>query len=171
MPTPQDLKMRIPNVLVLLTSCLLLSADVTADYADGYVAYETGDYETALREWRALAEQGHALAQFSLGFMYDEGEGVLQDDKEAAKWYTKAAEQGQATAQYNLALMYDKGEGVLQDYKEAVKWYTKAAEQGDVDAQFMLALMYDNGEGVLQDYKEAVKWYTKAESKVCQSTK
>ena len=72
-PTPQDLKMRIPNVVVLLTSCLLLSADAMADFDDGCVAYETGDCETALREWRALAEQGNADAQFNVALIYELG--------------------------------------------------------------------------------------------------
>jgi len=65
--------MKIPNVLVLLASCLLLSADVTADFNDGQAAYLAGDYETALREFKASAEQGHAIAQFNAAFMYDLG--------------------------------------------------------------------------------------------------
>ena len=71
---PQDLKMRIPNVLVLLTSCLLLSADVTADFDDGVAAFETGDYETALREFKASAEQSDAVAQFNVAGVCDKGE-------------------------------------------------------------------------------------------------
>lgn len=55
-------------------------------------------YATALREFRLLAEQGDANAQYNLGTMYDNGEGVREDDEEAAKWYRKAAEQGDATA-------------------------------------------------------------------------
>ena len=50
--------------------------------------------------------------------MYDNGKGVLQDYKEAVKWYTKAAEQGHANAQSNLGVKYDNGEGVLQDFKK-----------------------------------------------------
>ena len=57
------------------------------------------------------AEQGHAQAQFNLGAMYATGEGVLQDDAEAVKWYRMAAEQGHAMAQSNLGVMYDKGQG------------------------------------------------------------
>ena len=53
--------------------------------------------------------------------MYDNGRGVLQNHKEAVKWYRKAADQGIANAQSNLGLMYDKGKGVPQDYAEAVK--------------------------------------------------
>ena len=99
------------------------------------------------------------IAQFSLGVMYDNGEGVPQDNAEAVKWYRLAAEQGDADAQFNLGRMYDNGEGVPQDYAEAVKWYRLAAEQGDADAQFNLGLMYEKARVVPQDYAEAVKWY------------
>ena len=77
-------------------------------------------------------------AQYNLGLMYDNGQGVPQDYKQAVKWYTKAAEQGDANAQYSLGYMYANGQGVPQDYKQAVMWFTKAAEQGDADAQYNL---------------------------------
>jgi len=48
--------------------------------------------------------------------MYDKGQGVPQDYKEAVRLYRLSAEQGIAQAQYNLGLMYDKGQGVPQDY-------------------------------------------------------
>ena len=51
--------------------------------------------------------------------MYDKGQGVPQDDKEAVKWYRLAAEQGDAYAQSNLGVTYEKGQGVPQDHKEA----------------------------------------------------
>ena len=49
--------------------------------------------------------------------MYDKGEGVPQDYKEATKWYRLAAEQGDASAQTKLGYMYDHGQGVLLLYK------------------------------------------------------
>jgi hypothetical protein len=94
--------------------------------------------------------------------MYEKGQGIEEDYKQAIKWYIKSAEQGYAMAQFNLGAMYDKGEGVTQDYKEALKWYMKAAEQGDADAQCNLGVKYSKDEGVTQDYKEAFKWYMKA---------
>ena len=54
-------------------------------------AYELGDYATALREWRPLAKQGNASAQFLLGYMYYNGYGVPQDYSTAHKWYSLAA--------------------------------------------------------------------------------
>ena len=107
---------------------------------------------------RQAAEQGDAEAQNKLGFMYDEGEGVPEDDREAVKWYRKAAEQGYAKAQYNLGIMYGKGEGVEEDDREAVKWYRKAPEQGIAKAQYNLGVMYGKGEGVEEDYVKAYAW-------------
>ena len=126
---------------------------------DPITAAQSGDYATALRKWRPLAEQGNARAQTMLGVMYHNGKGVPQNYKTAVKWYTLAADQGIANAQNNLGGMYDNGRGVPQDYKTAVKWYSLSAEQGYANAQNNLGLMYDNGRGVLQDYKTAVKWW------------
>ena len=94
------------------------------------------------------AEQGDAVAQFNLGVMYANGEGVPEDDVEAVRWYRMAAEQGLAMAQSNLGAVYANGEGVPEDDAEAVRWYRKAAEQGIAVAQFNLGAVYANGDGV-----------------------
>jgi len=73
-------------------------------------------------------------AQFSLGFMNDEGLGVTRDYKAAVKWYKLAAEQGDADAQYNLGVMYSSGKGVIQNYTLAHMWWNISASQGDKDA-------------------------------------
>ncbi len=101
-----------------------------ADFNAGVAAYKKGDYATALREWRPLAKQGDAKAQYNLGLMYGNGEGVPQDYARAVKWYRMAApEQGNAGAQNNLGVMYDKGLGVPQDYAQAHMWYNLAASR------------------------------------------
>ncbi|MCH8039374.1 MAG: sel1 repeat family protein, partial [Nitrospinae bacterium] len=66
---------------------LMLATPVLAGFQEGVDAYERGDYATALKEFRPLADQGDALAQFNLGIMYYKGQGVPQDYQEAAKWY------------------------------------------------------------------------------------
>lgn len=108
------------------------------------------------------AEQGDASAQFNLGVMYDNGEGVPQDHQQAVAWYRKAAEQGYASAQFNLGNMYLNGRGVPQDHQQAVIWYRKAAEQGEASAQYNLGHMYANGEGVPQNYSLAYTWVSVA---------
>ena len=97
------------------------SNDFDDDFEYAVDAYEREDYETSYKLFLPLAEQGDAEAQHNLGVMYDKGQGVPQDDKEAVKWYRLAAEQEHADAQYNLGLMYDKGIGVHQDFNEAVR--------------------------------------------------
>ena len=56
------------------------------------------DDTEAVRWYRLGAEQGYASAQYNLGLMYDNGEGVPRDDAEAVRWYRLGAEQGYAGA-------------------------------------------------------------------------
>jgi len=57
------------------------------------------DHAEAARWYRKAAEQGDAGAQYNLGVMYKNGQGVKQDHAEAVRWLRKAAEQGHANAQ------------------------------------------------------------------------
>ena len=107
---------------------------VAQDFEKGLTAYQAGDYETALKEWQPLADQGDAQAQYNLALMYDTGEGVAKDYAEAARWYRLAAEQGDASAQYNLARKYFVGEGVLKDPTSAHMWLNIASANGDESA-------------------------------------
>ncbi len=167
MTTP---KAKLAGLALIAALCagftLGLTAPAWAGFDVGVAAYDRGDYATALREWRPLAEQGDAEAQNSLGYMYSHGEGVTQDHAEAAKWYRKAAEQGLALAQYNLGLAYDNGQGIPQDYAEAMKWFRKAAEQGYAKAQYSLGVIYGYGEGTPQDYAHAYMWFKLAVSRL-----
>jgi len=149
-----------PTALLMLV--VLAGAAVAQPIEDAIAAYERGDYATAYRLLRPLADQGDALAQTNLGFMNANGRGVPQDYSKALEWFGKAADQGFAIAQPKLRVMYYMGLGVPQDYAEAAKWYRKAADQGNGAALFGLGEMYDNGRGMPQDYAEAAKWYRKA---------
>ena len=155
--------MRLLKLLLVLFVCAAGPA-VAGPFEDGAAAHGKGDYATALRLWRPLAEQGNASAQHNLGVMYKEGNGVTQDYVAAMAWYEKAANQGKAQAQTSLGLMYFNGEGVPKNYAVAVAWFRKAAEQGDARAQDNLGRMYFNGQGVPQDYVQAHKWYNLAAS-------
>ncbi len=101
-----------------------------SSYQKGFGAYERGNYDTALKEWRPLAKQGLSQAQYNLGLMYAEGEGVAQDYQEAVRWYRLAAEQGNEAAQGKLGTMYYLGQGVPKDYVLAHMWVNLAAAQG-----------------------------------------
>ncbi len=106
-----------------------LATPSQADFQAGVAAYSRGDFATALQEFKPLAEQGDARAQYLLGVMHHKGWGIPQNDAEAAKWTRLAAEQELAEAQNNLGFMYGTGRGVPQDYVQAHMWYNLAASR------------------------------------------
>ncbi len=120
------------NITLLLL--LLFSAISFADNDKGYAAYLNGDIKTAISEYRKSAEQGDAIGQRFLGYVYESGTGITQDYKAAIYWYKKAAELGDADSQMNLGTIYQKGQGTNQDYVRAHMWYNIAADQGDRSA-------------------------------------
>jgi TPR repeat protein len=134
-------------------------AAAAGPFDDALVAAERGNYSTALRLLRPLAEQGDADAQYNLGVMYNNGDGVPQNYSEAIKWHRKAADQGNGNSQFNLGFMYDRGRGIPPNYAEAVKWYRLAANQGVAIAQYKLGVKYHDGQGVPRDYVQAHMWF------------
>jgi hypothetical protein len=66
---------------------------------------------------------------------YENGQGVPQDYREAAKWYLLAAGKGQAGAQFNLGVAYANGAGVAQDYVKANEWLLSASRDNDNSAK------------------------------------
>ena len=129
--------------------------DSAGQLNDAKAAYDRGDYATALRLLRPLAEQGNARAQSTLGFMYANGRGVAKDDAAAVSWYRKAAEQGYVRAQLDLGGIYE----TQNDDVAAASWYRKAADQGLAFAQHDIGVMYAAGRGVAQDYVQAHMWF------------
>jgi len=138
---------------LLLTLTLMIGAgnnavaqNVTADIA-------------SLRE---AAERGDAEAQYDLGNCYYDGNGVVYDFIEAAKWYHKAAETF-AHSQCRLGECYYKGLGVTQDFTEAIKWFREAANSNHVEALKYLSDCYRHGNGVPQDVEKANELRYKAD--------
>ncbi len=82
---------------------------------------------------RALAEQGDANAQFVLGTMYRDGQGVAQNYAEALRWWGNAAELGVVDAQFALGNLYAGGAGIAPDDIQAYMWYDIAALQTGED--------------------------------------
>jgi TPR repeat protein len=159
----------IKAALVVFTAFLSLAVPGAAGpIEDAEVAFDLGDYSTALALIRPLAEQGNAKAQLHLGALYSGGLGVPRDDAEAMKWFRKAADQGLAQAQLDLGNIYAQGIVIAQDYTQAVKWLLLAAEQGNAEAQYNLGLIYDPSPGkhsdqiMWRDSSKAAGWYRKA---------
>lgn len=154
----RSISLRFPIALMLSIVCFVSPA--WADFKAGMDAANRGDHATALREWRPLAEEGNADAQFNLGLQYYSGQGVPQDYVLARQWWEKAAAQGHVAAQLSLGTLYAYGYGVPKDNQQAVRWFRLAADQGDALAQVKLGVMYERGDGIPQDYVQAYKWYS-----------
>lgn len=146
----------------LFLAAIFLAVSVTparADLAAGKRAYEQGDYATALKELRPLAEHGNADAQVLLGLMYNLSRGVPPDLGQAEKWYKAAADQGNAQAECQLGSMYLK-----KDPVQGLKLLKLSAEQGFADSYLILGLAYMNMDtkDVPRDLVQADMWLSLA---------
>ena len=79
------------------------------DFIKGYEYATAGNYSEAVKWYRKSSDQGHSGAQYNLGNLYAEGQGVLRDDVMAVLLYSLAARQGLSFAQGNLGAMYYGG--------------------------------------------------------------
>ena len=126
---------KLTTFITALFISLTASVGCSSNFMLGEDAYKKGDYKTALKEIRPLAEQGDVNAQKMLGHMYYNGFGVPQDYKKSFAWTLLSAEQGDAEAQVSVAALYYLGQGIPENYKESNKWYMLAAKQGNSSAQ------------------------------------
>ena len=153
--------MKVLALITLLT--ITLTQTLSAENFDSAVAAnKRGDYKTAIKYLRPLAEGGLPDAQALLGAMYAHGRGVPPDPAEAIKWFRKGIAQDNHWAQHNLGYMYSQGHGVQQNYFKAAKWFRKAANQGNADSQSNLGAMYLMGVGVPQDFQLSYIWLSVA---------
>src|SRR4051812_16860220 len=66
----------------------------------------------SIDEVRAKADAGDAEAMYQMGHRLELGEGIVQNDREAAKWYQKAADAGNGKAMLFLGRLYLDGRGL-----------------------------------------------------------
>jgi TPR repeat protein len=139
---------------ILFLILIVATPVFSADYEKGVDASLRGDFKTAMKAWKPLAELGGATSQFQVGWLYNEGKGVTKNYEIAVKWYRLAAEQGYAYAQSALGRMYEGGYGVSQNYIHAYMWFSVAASQ------------WDKAAGKMRD--KATKYLTTAQLKTAQ---
>jgi len=121
------------------------------------------DVATAIGALRRSAEQGNAEAQFRLGVIYGNGDGVDIDHDAAIEWFNQAARQGHENALITLAWMYANGAGIEVDEDRARELYLLAADHGSAKAQYVVATMYRFAQyGVAKDVEKALHYYTQA---------
>ncbi len=127
-------------------------------------AYDFKEYQEAAQWLRPWAEKGQVEAQYRLGTLNENGQGIAKNLEEAKRWYRNAAAQGHVRARRRLEALEGK---TTRDSNEtvAIKWYLDLAEQGDADAQYNLAFMYETGFSVPKDNGKAARWYEPAAEK------
>jgi uncharacterized protein len=127
------------------------------------------------------AEGGHPIAQWRLGRMYADGNGVDRDDLRAFEYFSRianqhaedspSAPQAQIVANAFVALGRYYRDGipntrVKSDRERAREMFHYAASYfGNADAQYNLARMYLDGVGNQRDPKYAARWLSQAAQK------
>ncbi len=122
--------------------------------------------ETAtLDQLRQFADKGEPAAEYALGTRYASGDGVKQDDKEAANWFLKAAENGNVKAQATLGTRYWGGRGVPASLTQAYFWTVLARAAGDPNSKMfaeILASRMTHAQAVAIEQKAEI-WYEQHE--------
>lgn len=100
------------KTLTTLLAAAALLHQAHAGVKEAVAAQKRGDFETARKEYQALAEKGDDKAMIDLGVMYHMGEGVKRDYSIAMDWYLKALKKNNGDAYSNIGVMYRDGLGV-----------------------------------------------------------
>ena len=129
-----------------------------ADVKAGVDAWERGEFDRAIAEWRDPAVKGDPDAQFNLGQAYKLGRGVPMDLKIAESWYKKAADKGhvQAADNYGLVLFQDNRR------QEAMPFIRASSARGEPRAQYVLGTAMFNGDIATKDWVQAYALMTRA---------
>lgn len=168
------------------------SASAQTELGMTYYNQVPPDYNSAAIWFLKAARQGYPEAQWHLGMLYANGQGVQKSDEQAAYWFQLATEQGWGMGQTNWSLAAAGqrqpvdprqlryglraaetsdaevgkslmvGQGTPQDYHYGFLWLRQAAEHGDMEAQYRLGMLYAKGTGSRRDNVEAHKWYNLA---------
>jgi TPR repeat protein len=136
---------------------------------------KAGEKAKAVNSLEYAAEKGHALAQWKLGRMYAEGDGVTQDDLKAFEYFRRIADSHAddnpntpqarfvANAFVSLGHYYLEGipkTAVKRDPVRAREMFGYAASYfRDPDAQYYLGRLYLDGVGAPQDSRTAARWF------------
>jgi cell division septation protein DedD len=126
----------------------LLATPGHADMRTGEVAWQRGDYPTAVSEWRPLAIAGDPDAQLHMGQAYQLGRGVPVDLKMAEDWFRRSASQGNLDGKDSYGLiLFQNGKRA-----EGLPYVEDAAGRGNPRAQYILGTALFNGDMIAKDW-------------------
>ncbi|MBT6032384.1 MAG: sel1 repeat family protein [Kordiimonadaceae bacterium] len=133
-----------------------------ADLVKGLEAVQSGDFETAAKEFVIEAEKGNSEAQYLLHSMFLDGFGVNKDTNKAISYLKQSAENNHVEAQFIFGTHLLSGRYIEKNEKEAFKWNLKAANNGHLKAAASAGIQYMQGIGVDVNPKEGFEWHLKA---------
>ena len=131
-------------------------------YNQAGARFQAGDHAGAAQILTKAAEAGNAVAQLRLALMYDQGDGVAKDWRQAYNWYARAAAQGEPESLNQVGLFYELAEGVGENWDLAAELWKASAEQGWLKGQYSYGRAFQFGLGVPQNRQMAIAWYQKA---------
>jgi hypothetical protein len=174
------IKMRLCRILSLsLLLCFIFPVLSNADQLeDAKAAIQNEEYKKAYELLHPLAEENNAEAQYLLGALYVNGQGVEKDGTKGLSWIMKAARQGydqaklralsiclelanqgDAPAMYNVGVMCLNGWGGEQNTDVCIGWLESAAKNGHVRSAKVLSGIYAKGKfGITPDEEKASYW-------------
>jgi len=146
-------------IAALTTLVVGLPAPVAqAAYKDGLVLVRQGKWGKAIKEFRELADTGHAQSQFSMGLIYHLGRGLTKDLAKAYSLYKASALQEHPPAINNLGMMYLNGDYVEKNQAVAFIMFERASAE-HAQAKDNLGRCFENGWGAEQDIEQAMNFY------------
>ncbi|MCB1520531.1 MAG: sel1 repeat family protein [Hyphomicrobiaceae bacterium] len=114
---------------------------------EAYAVYKMGRYDEARTIWEGLAAKGNTTALINLANLFQQGQGVGEDQRRALTLVQRAADLGDARAQYEIGIAYEKGSILGRDIEKAAHWLKKSAEQDYSDGQFAYGVLLATGRG------------------------
>ena len=142
-------------VLLLLFALNFALANLTDE---AQAAYDAGDEQRAAQIWQKVCETGEARGCVRLGFLYQSGKGVKQDDAKAGKFYQKACDAGELSGCDSLASLHQNS----GEHAKAAAIFEQACEKGFGLSYYNLAQIYEAGSGIATDESKALDLYVKA---------
>ena len=128
----------------------------------GLLAESDGELKAAITYFESAAKQGHALAQYKMGYYQYYGKVVKKERAKAFSNFLLSAQGGNSESLAFLADMYHNGDGVEKDDKESLSWARKSADAGDKKGQYLQGLLLYRGSAGVLDRKLAEKLFLKS---------
>src|ERR1700733_957212 len=132
-------------------------------------ALDVGNYEYALRELKRLSSEGIARADFELGRLYWNGQGLTRDRKRGLQLILAAADAGLSDARFAFNLLTHQEimtvacqSDTAGDFKFAIVLLERLASLGSLDAKYVMGTIYESRIQTQRGFERAVSLYLEA---------